>query len=433
MNMTIGQRIARKRREINLSQEALGERLGVSRQSVYKWESDGALPEVDKLVAMSRLFGVSVGWLLGAEEEPGADRPQPGTAEAPLTEGQLKVVEEIVDRYIAALPKPSRRRRWLWIAGGAAAALAVVLVVSNLFGRLDRVDRQYNDLQNAVGSVRSDVNGQIYSITSRVEEILKSQNSLAADYGTEILSADLAANTVTIWAWATPKTYVEGMTATFLADTGAGTVEVPGALGADREFSAEITCPLTDDISVSVVFMDGEKQETQLLYVYGELYRGSFTPVELQGHMFGFRQVDEKGSITLTDEYKIVVQDFSTVSAANGAIPQGEPAEIRVGFFCDKKLVTWLEPCAQPESYRGDYGESSRFFRLDSVTITPSHDQVYGFAAVVTDQFGREQVYEELPRYTLQGDELNMAGDAELEAATGMPIEAWWDLPWSYE
>ena len=44
--MTTGQRIAQKRKEIGLSQEALGEELGVSRQSIYKWESDAALPEI---------------------------------------------------------------------------------------------------------------------------------------------------------------------------------------------------------------------------------------------------------------------------------------------------------------------------------------------------------------------------------------------------
>ena len=70
--MTTGQRIAAKRKELGLSQEALGERMGVSRQSIYKWESDTSLPDIDKLVAMSRMFSVPVGWLLGVEE----DRPE---------------------------------------------------------------------------------------------------------------------------------------------------------------------------------------------------------------------------------------------------------------------------------------------------------------------------------------------------------------------
>ena len=119
--MTIGQRIAQKRKEQNLSQEALGERLGVSRQSIYKWEADQALPEIDKLVALSKLFGVTVGWLLGVEE-PAAPQEQPPE----LTEQQLKLAEEIAERYIAALPKPvpPRRKRRFKIAAAAAALRA---------------------------------------------------------------------------------------------------------------------------------------------------------------------------------------------------------------------------------------------------------------------------------------------------------------------
>ena len=63
--MTTGQKIAARRKELELSQEALGDKLGVSRQTVYKWESDLSLPDIDKLVALSRLFQVPVGWLLG--------------------------------------------------------------------------------------------------------------------------------------------------------------------------------------------------------------------------------------------------------------------------------------------------------------------------------------------------------------------------------
>ena len=72
--MTTGQRIAQKRKELELSQEALGAELGVSRQSIYKWESDSALPEIDKLVALSRRFGVTAGWLLGVGRRGAARR-----------------------------------------------------------------------------------------------------------------------------------------------------------------------------------------------------------------------------------------------------------------------------------------------------------------------------------------------------------------------
>lgn len=66
--MTIGQRIAEKRKALGLSQEALGEKLGISRQAISKWEADASVPEIDKLIALSKLFSVSVGWLLGVED-----------------------------------------------------------------------------------------------------------------------------------------------------------------------------------------------------------------------------------------------------------------------------------------------------------------------------------------------------------------------------
>ena len=56
--MTLGQRIQEHRLRLELSQEALGEKMGVSRQAVSKWEADGAVPDTDKLIALSKLFGI---------------------------------------------------------------------------------------------------------------------------------------------------------------------------------------------------------------------------------------------------------------------------------------------------------------------------------------------------------------------------------------
>lgn len=62
--MTLGEKIFRLRSERGLSQEALGEKLGVSRQSVSKWETDQSLPELEKIVAISELFEISTDYLL---------------------------------------------------------------------------------------------------------------------------------------------------------------------------------------------------------------------------------------------------------------------------------------------------------------------------------------------------------------------------------
>ncbi len=62
--MTIGEKIAKFRIAESLSQEQLAEKIGVSRQSVSKWEMDQALPQIDKVLLLCELFGVSADELL---------------------------------------------------------------------------------------------------------------------------------------------------------------------------------------------------------------------------------------------------------------------------------------------------------------------------------------------------------------------------------
>ncbi|MBR2431957.1 MAG: helix-turn-helix transcriptional regulator [Clostridia bacterium] len=66
--MTRGQRIQKLRSDNSLSQEAFASVLGVSRQSVSKWESDKAFPDVDKLELMCKSFGVSCDWIITGQE-----------------------------------------------------------------------------------------------------------------------------------------------------------------------------------------------------------------------------------------------------------------------------------------------------------------------------------------------------------------------------
>lgn len=410
--MTIGQRIAQKRRELSLSQEALGAELGVSRQAIYKWESDAAMPEIDKLITLSRRFGVSVGWLLGVEESEtppsGEDSADPGA----LTEEQLKLVEEIVGRYTAALPKPlSRRRRCLLKLSVAVAAVCLVGALWSLQTRLERMEQQYSSLQTSVSGVKESVNSQIGSISSQVESILKSQNELTADYGTELLSGDLGKNQVTFSLHAVPRTYTQGMTAAFLADCGDGSpVSVPGELGDGGAFTASLTCPLTDSMDLSVVFTlpDGTRQ-TQLLDQYYGLYSATLPVVELMsyetGELLG-RKAEEDGRIELPEVYVDASPGLPYVDSKE-PLGQAQVQSVRVGLFLDKALVTWLTPCEVPSRIvQGDI-EDHAFFHLPqgvSVTLAESTQQLC-FAAVVTDEYGREAVYNDIP-YILENGEL---------------------------
>jgi transcriptional regulator with XRE-family HTH domain len=62
--MTFAEKLADLRRHQGMSQEQLADRLGVTRQSVSKWESGAAMPELAKLIALSELFHVSVDYLV---------------------------------------------------------------------------------------------------------------------------------------------------------------------------------------------------------------------------------------------------------------------------------------------------------------------------------------------------------------------------------
>lgn len=69
MNIEIANRLVNLRKTNNLSQEALAEKLGISRQAVSKWERAEASPDTDNLILLARLYGVSLDELLKTEDE----------------------------------------------------------------------------------------------------------------------------------------------------------------------------------------------------------------------------------------------------------------------------------------------------------------------------------------------------------------------------
>ncbi len=79
--MKLSEKICYCRKKEGLSQEALAEQIGVSRQAVSKWETGEATPEVGKLSLLAQALHVSVDWLL-SEDEPEAE-PQPRHSDPP--------------------------------------------------------------------------------------------------------------------------------------------------------------------------------------------------------------------------------------------------------------------------------------------------------------------------------------------------------------
>ena len=125
--MTLGERIVHYRKRQGLSQEQLSQRLGVSRQSVSKWERDESLPEADKLPLLAKTLGVSLDALLSGEEE----APSQPAGPTPAKGGAVGKLAWLF-------------RRWGWVGGLVLAAYGAFafglgLLARFLMGRCSRL------------------------------------------------------------------------------------------------------------------------------------------------------------------------------------------------------------------------------------------------------------------------------------------------------
>ncbi len=165
--MKLSEKIHTCRKKQGLSQEALAEQLGVSRQAVSKWETGEAEPEIGKLKLLAQAFGVTTDWLL-SEEEP-----------APQTESEPQVTYRIpkrqpvdhFDRATGMIGKAARR--WGWLAGIYVALpgvgmMLIGLIASSVSNSMVNSFEQMTGglgLANGFGSGGYlEINGQMYPL-----------------------------------------------------------------------------------------------------------------------------------------------------------------------------------------------------------------------------------------------------------------------------
>lgn len=67
--MTLGEKLFNLRKQKNLSQEEVAEKLNVTRQTISKWETDQSTPDLDKLIPLCELYDISADYLLTGKEE----------------------------------------------------------------------------------------------------------------------------------------------------------------------------------------------------------------------------------------------------------------------------------------------------------------------------------------------------------------------------
>ena len=202
--LTMGQRIATRRKLLNLSQEALADKLEVSRQAVSKWESDAAIPEVDKLIALGSIFSVSVGWILGTEADP---LPHPDEG---FTEAQRKALEQILSHSKA------KKRRLIWAA--VTSAMVAIAVLSALLWKVfDRMEdlSQANEAARQQLALLSENDGQFQTQIDELTQLLHAQAD--SEKLLEYLSLEAYTSEdqkeVTLTLYVKPRLYQESNTA----------------------------------------------------------------------------------------------------------------------------------------------------------------------------------------------------------------------------
>ena len=138
--MNLGEKIYQHRRQLGLSQEALAEQLGVTRQAVSKWELGTSAPELETVVSLARTFGVTTDYLL-CDIEPIAKTEVP-PAEPEKTDW--------LDRLPGFIGKMFRKFGWL-----AGVYLFAVGAMFTGLGALARfmVDRMFIGFDNDFAAI----------------------------------------------------------------------------------------------------------------------------------------------------------------------------------------------------------------------------------------------------------------------------------------
>lgn len=95
--MSLGFKIKRLREENNLTQSELGEKLNISKATISKYETDKVEPSIPTLISMSKLFNVSIDFLVGNEENFETIAAHSDDRTKNLTDEQKKQIDNFID------------------------------------------------------------------------------------------------------------------------------------------------------------------------------------------------------------------------------------------------------------------------------------------------------------------------------------------------
>lgn len=112
--MKLNEKIYYCRKKAGLSQDALAEKIGVSRQAVSKWELGSAQPELDKLVSLARMFEVTADWLLSEEEPEDYVKPEQEPEPPKSAPSQKQAYPAWVDDLPGFIGRTLKKYGWIY-------------------------------------------------------------------------------------------------------------------------------------------------------------------------------------------------------------------------------------------------------------------------------------------------------------------------------
>ena len=225
--MTLGQNIQTARRAKGLSQEALSERIGVSRQALGKWEKDTALPGLDNLQVLAAELGTGVDALLGAEQ---ADPAAPA------------VTLDALRDLLAARDAEEKRRRRLWGCAGGAAVVILAGLLAAVAWQYERqiaaLNQNYAAIQSSYAAQQAELSAQI----SELQDAVRMGEATVLDWRwrpADKLHRDADKSWMPVQVQVTPRTVQDGMTARLAVRSGDDTQLYDMTAAPDGSFAAQ--------------------------------------------------------------------------------------------------------------------------------------------------------------------------------------------------
>ncbi len=316
--MTTGEKIAALRREHKLSQEALGEKLGLSRQAVSKWEADQAVPTMDNLMELSRLFGVPVDTLL----RPDAPFPAPPAEE---NSTDAPAAPETPHKGVS----PSHGKI---LAIGGAALLCVSLACSAVCAwSTVRLRAEVDGLRSLVNGLS--LNSTVYypGTDADTGDFAESSEHMTLDpENTEQLIVTFSA---------VPRVASDGETAKFLLRGGEQSWECEAEDDAGGGYRGSLTIPIVDEYSVYLVLTDLNGGTRNLLIASESDIENRFS-IDVQaywssgGPMFSFGRNTFTGTLSTYVYFHDALEDNSftgrIILYQNGKEIAEQPLEYRI-------------------------------------------------------------------------------------------------------